>query len=322
MFKKIQFKLTKIKYTGKSIGNNIRLNIEILDKTLQIDKRIKIGSTIDFEKEIGNFPTDQKFFTTKIKITITENDVLFNDTNNIERIIKLDTENFKLQKFVYTIEVRENRFWKIWGKSVAKFEVTIETLALEAIKYIPDVDNGWLKVKMTDGKIVFLPAFLKVQSEYIERGREHFIILEGSYKNQKASVSLDNENNNNSRLLTDIKHEPLIKIQYSISQKKLIIGNKKYKATDHIETPWKKGWHDIELPDHPHPGGHDYLDRASRAKTWFRIGHEGEKYLHTGSRSLGCITITEVEKWNEIYDKLIKARKQDFLSVGVLEVID
>ncbi len=66
----------------------------------------------------------------------------------------------------------------------------------------------------------------------------------------------------------------------------------------------------------------DNLDRSSRAKTWFRIGHEGERYLHTGGRSLGCVTITEVEKWNEIYNKLIKARKGDFLSVGVLEVID
>lgn len=322
MFKKIQFKLAKIKYTGKSIGNNIRLNIEVLDKTLQIDKRIKIGSTTNFEKEIGNFPTDQKFFTTKIKITITENDILFNDTNNIEKIIKIDTENFKLQKFVYTVEVRENRFWKIWGKSVAKFEVTIDALVLEVIKYIPDVDNGWLKVKITDGEIVSLPAFLKVQSEYIERGREHFIILEGLYKNQKASVSLDSENNNNSRLLTDIKHEPLIKIQYSISQKKLIIGNKKYKTTDYTEAPWKKGWYDIELPDYPHNDPGNYVSISSRFKTWFRVGHTGERYLHTGRASLGCITIIEIEKWNEIYNKLIKARKGDSMSMGVLEVID
>lgn len=34
MFKTIQFKLTKIKYTSKSIGENIRVNIEILDKAL------------------------------------------------------------------------------------------------------------------------------------------------------------------------------------------------------------------------------------------------------------------------------------------------
>jgi hypothetical protein len=322
MFKKIQFKLIKIKYTGKSIGDNILVNIGILDKTLQIDKRIKVGSTVEFMEEIGIFPIDQKSFATKTKITITEKDALFNDTNNTEKAIKVDTENSKPQKFIYIIELREKRFWKNWGKSIAKFEVTIEALVIEAIKYIPDVDNGWFKVKIADGNIICLPAFLKVQSEYIERGREYFTILEGSYKNQKASVSLDNENNNNSRLLSDAKHEPLANLQYSISQKKLIIGSKKYQATDYVETPWKKGWYDIELPDHPHTGGRNYLDKSSRAKTWFRIGHEGERYLHTGGRSLGCITITEIEKWNEIYDKLIKARKGDFLSVGVLEIID
>lgn len=322
MFKKVQFKLIKIKYTGKSIGGNILVNIEILDKTLQIDKRIKVGSTVEFMEEIGIFPTDQKSFTTKTKITITEKDALFNDTNNTEKVINIDTENSKPQKFVYIIELREKRFWKNWGKSIAKFEVTIEALVVEAIKYIPDVDNGWLKVKIEDGDIIYLPAFLKVQTEYVEGGREYFKILEGSYKNQKASVSLDNENNNNSRLLSDVKHEPLANLQYSISQKKLIIGSKKYQATDYVETPWKKGWYDIELPDHPHTGGRNYLDKSSRAKTWFRIGHEGERYLHTGGRSLGCITITEIEKWDEIYGKLIKARKGDFLSVGVFEVID
>lgn len=322
MLKKIQFKLTKIKYMGKSIGDNIRVNIEILDKTLQIDKRIRVGSTVQFVEEIGSFPTDQTSFALKAKITITEKDALFNDTNNTEKVLKVDTAIFKPQNFVFTTELHEKRFWKNWGKSTAKFEVTIEALAMEAIKYMPDVDNGWLKVRLADGKMASLPAFLKVQSEYVEGGREYFTILEGLYKDQKASVSLDNEHNNNSRLLFDVKHEPLAKLQYSISQKKLIIGNKKYKATDHAETPRKKGWHDLELPDYPHPGGQYYLDISSRAKTWFRIGHEGEKYLHTGRVSLGCITITEVEKWNEIYDKLIKARKGDFLSIGVLEVVD
>ena len=322
MFKKVQFKLTKIKYTGKSIGNNIRVNIGILDKTLQIDKRIKVGSTVEFMEEVGIFPTDQKSFTTKTKITITEKDALFNDTNNNEKAIKVDTENPKPQKFVYTVELREKRFWKNWGKSIAKFEVTIEALVIEAIKYIPDVDNGWLKVKIVDGNIIYLPAFLKVQPEYVEGGREYFTILEGSYKNQKASVSLDNENNKNSRLLSDVKHEPVIRLKYSISKKRLIIDNKEYKATDYMDAPWKKGWYDIELPDYPHNDPGNYVNISSRFKTWFRIGHEGERYLHTGRVSLGCITITEVERWNEIYDKLIKARKGDFLSAGVLEVTD
>lgn len=141
-------------------------------------------------------------------------------------------------------------------------------------------------------------------------------------KIEKASVSLDNKNDNSSRLLTNVKHESSIYLKYSISKKKLIIDNKKYNATDYPDSPIKKGWYDIELPDSPHLGGQYYLETSLRAKTWFRIGHEGERYLHTGRRSLGCITITDTKKWDEIYNKLIKARKGDFLSVGVLEVVD
>jgi len=322
MFKKIQFKLTKIKYAGKSIGSDIRVNIGILDRTLEIDKRIKVGSTVDFAKEIGSFPTDQRYFTTKVKVTITEKDILFNDINSLEKVIKIDTANSKPQKFVCPIELREKRFWKNWGKSIAKFEITIEGSVIEAIKYIPDIDNGWFKVRLANGETASIPAFLKVQSEYIEGGREYIKILEGLYKDRSASVSLDDKNNNNSWLLTDVKHEPLINFQYSISKRVLIVNNKKYQTADYAGSQWKKGWYDIELPDYPHKDPRNYVNISSRFKTWFRIGHEGERYLHTGRVSLGCITITEVEKWNEIYDKLIKARKGDFISVGVLEVID
>ncbi|MCD4706062.1 hypothetical protein K8R61_03205 [bacterium] len=319
MFKKIQFKLTKIKYTGKSIGDDIRVNIEMPDKFFQIDKRIKVGSTVEFDNEIESFPSDQKTFATKAKITITEKDALFNDVNNVERTIKVDTEKTKPQKFVHTIELRENRFWKNWGKSVAKFEITIEALSVETIRYVPDVSNGWLKVRIVNGKEVSLPAFLKVQFKYFERGREYFTILEGPYKNEKASVKLED---NKSWFSTGVEHQSLVHLKYSISKKTLFIDNKKYQATDHADSPWKKGWYDIELPDYPHEDRMNYVNTSSRFKTWFRIGHKGERYLHTGRASLGCITITEIEKWNEIYDKLIKARKGDFMSVGVLEVVD
>jgi hypothetical protein len=80
--------------------------------------------------------------------------------------------------------------------------------------------------------------------------------------------------------------------------------------------------YDIEIPDYSHKGGRNYLRQSKRAMTWFRIGHGGERYLHTGGYSLGCMTVIEVSRWMEIYDALIKARKGDFMSVGVLEVVD
>ncbi|MDP3043181.1 MAG: hypothetical protein Q8N21_02150 [bacterium] len=102
----------------------------------------------------------------------------------------------------------------------------------------------------------------------------------------------------------------------------MIIGDDEYHADDHQDSPWKKGLYDIEIPDYPHLGGSRYKNEAKWAKTWFRIGHKRERYLHTGRVSLGCITITDVKNWDEIYNKLIKARKGDFISVGALEVVD
>lgn len=319
MLKKIQFKLTKIRYAGKSVGNDIRVDIELLDKIFRVDKRIAVKKVFEFNQEIGSFPSDQKSFVVKAKISITEKDILFNDVKSIEKTIRVDTDDVNPQKFTYSIELRENRFKKNWGKSVAIFEVTIEALVTEAIRYIPDVSNGWLKVRMSNRDEISLPAFLKVRAEYVENGREYFTILEGPYRGQKASVILDSDN---SLLLMEVGHKQSISSRYSIVRKKLIIDGKEYAVTDYSESPWTKGWYDLELPDYPHSGGRYYEDRASRAKSWFRVGHEGERYLHTGTRSLGCITVTEVEKWDEIYDKLIKARKGDFVSVGTLEVID
>jgi len=50
--------------------------------------------------------------------------------------------------------------------------------------------------------------------------------------------------------------------------------------------------------------------------------HSGERYIHTGRHSLGCITVLDQKKWGEIYDMLVKARKGDSQSVGVLEVVE
>ena len=165
-----------------------------------------------------------------------------------------------------------------------------------------------------------MPQCLKLKLDSIERGREHLTILEGPYRGQTASIKL--KDNGDSYLSTDIQHKSMARLKYSISKRKLITDKDEYQATDHPDSPWKKGLYDIEIPDYPHALGGRYEDSAVRAKTWFRIGHEGERYLHTGRVSLGCITITEVKHWDEIYNKLIKARKGDSISVGVLEIVD
>ena len=152
-----------------------------------------------------------------------------------------------------------------------------------------------------------------------ENKREYFTPSEGAYRHQLVSTKL--QNNGSSYFISDIEHKATVKATYSISKKLFILKDKKYRTADYPEAPWKKGLYDIEIPDFPH-GRNDLYAEAKRQKVWFRIGHGGERYLHVGRRSLGCITVIETTRWMEIYNILIMARKGDFMSVGILEVID
>ena len=82
MIKTIQLKLSKIKYGGDSIGRDIRLELEVLGKFLRIDKRIKAGTTVEINREVGRFETDRELFQTEILITVIERDLLFNDVGS------------------------------------------------------------------------------------------------------------------------------------------------------------------------------------------------------------------------------------------------
>lgn len=322
MLKSIQIKLSKIRYSGDSIGDDIHVEIEILGKFLRVDKRIKAGTTAEINREVGKFETDRGLFQADVLITVIERDLLFNDVGSAKGSIKVNTAATKPQQFVFEAQVRETRsiFGKFWGKVTAVFEITLEAEASDAIRYVPDEGDGWLKVILENKHSEeSLPAYLKAKVERTDAKRERFTILEGPYRGKPASVTLKKDGS--SRLISGVKHEPPARITYSISKKILTLKGKKYKADDDPDNPWKKGLYDIEIPDHPHGPGLRYPE-AKRGTVWFKIGHSGARYLHPGLVSAGCISITETVRWMEIYNTLIKARKGDFMSVGILEVID
>jgi hypothetical protein len=326
MIKSVNLKLTKIKYSGDSIGDDIRVEIEAMGRIATIDKQIKVGATAEINREVGRFETDQKLFKTGVKITVVEKDLLFNDVGSAYEIINVDTVQTKPQEFVFKIQIRENRsslLNKFWGKAVAVFEINLKAEALDVMQYVPDSDEskGWLNIRLeSDKSFVSIPAYTKIKIEKADNKREYFVILEGAYRGKSASTKLRDDGS--SQFISGVDHGQMARVQYSISQKTLFLNGKKYKTTDYREIPWQKGLYDIEIPDYPHSAGARYQKQAPRAKTWFRIGHGGARYLHTGGRSLGCLTVIEIARWKEIYGSLIKARKGDSVSVGVLEVVD
>ena len=319
MLKKVFFKLNSIEYSGDSVGEDVRIEIQILDRHLTFKKRIKPKSILDVTEAVADFPTDRKIFEANIDIRIIEEDPLFNDTGKLTRLLKVNTENDGQQQLIYEVTVKEFR-GRI-SKSKASFKVQLTAQVLQAEQYVIENKDGWLKVKI-DGitKVQALPAFLKVYVNTTDRTHKYFTVLEGKYKGKSGRV-IKNTDGSSRFSVETLRRDYNVLALYSISKKQFTLNGKQYQAIDDPEMPWKNGLYDIEIPDAPHTGGLNYPE-AHKATVWFRIGHSGERYLHTGKRTLGCMTIIETKRWPEIYNALIKSRKADPDSVGTLEVVD
>jgi hypothetical protein len=195
--------------------------------------------------------------------------------------------------------------------------------------YIKKCNNGWLTVLNSKGMKVSLPNYLNVNVYETKKGREFFEVREGPLFGQKFSVIIKNNNSFIEKLSYPYKKGT--KLTFHSKSKKLFIKDKEYKAISGVDVFFdflytntiSKGTYDIQIPDAPHKGGQNYLNKSKFAVTWFRLG-EGQKddrYLHCGARSAGCITVIDVDKWDEIYDILITSRKNKD-DVAIVEVIE
>ena len=193
MLKFIQLKLLKIKYSGNSIGDDIRVEIQALGKFLRVDKIIKVGTTVEINREVGGFETDQKSLKFNTQIVVIEKDLLFNDVGQTNLEIKIDATIYERQEFSREIEIKETRsiFGKIWGNRTAVFEIILEAKVFDALMCVPMTDDGWFQVVLEkNNKTVSLPSFLQIKPEGIVRGRERLVILEGAYRGEKATAKL------------------------------------------------------------------------------------------------------------------------------------
>ncbi len=326
MLKFVQLKIAKIKYRGDSIGGDIRVEVEALGKFLRVDKRIRVGATAEIDREVGVFETDQKSFKFNAQIVIIEKDLLFNDTGNSSLEIKVDTTTTKPQQFFCKIEISESRFGKKWGKKKAVFEIILEAIASDAFLYVSleQTKNGWVQaVNESDKTSIDLPAYLKVKLEKQNARRQYFTILEGPNRGVRAYIKIQEDGT--SFFESENYHTGSVHLIYSLSKKTLKFGNEIYKLKEYKNDPqpWKKTFYDIRIPDYYHRGGRYYLNRAKLAPVWFKTTHPGDnRYIHPGSYSLGCVTLVEIERWDELCKILLRARRGDFMSVGILEVID
>lgn len=192
-----------------------------------------------------------------------------------------------------------------------------------AIRYVTNADGkGWLNVRYQNNtSYPPLPQYLKVNLQKTEGGRDYFVILAGRNKGKQASVKLKS---NNSSYLTSIPppYASAATIKFNITTGQLWYGRSRpIKAKTMLSNPVPVGRHDIEIPYEVHSLGSPYQGRSRYSTTWFRVGHNGDRFLHPGRISAGCVTVTDIPAWTKIYEYLIKSRKGDNKSVGTIEVI-
>jgi hypothetical protein len=190
--------------------------------------------------------------------------------------------------------------------------------------YTKDADgHGWLVVKYEDGSTYPpLPYYTLVEQTDFKDERVYFKILNGRSKDKIASLTYENA----------LKYFADAKGQYG-EPAKLYFNRTKgllwYGTNNRNETPLSCRLHpeklppiglfELEISDEIHPIGAQYYDSSKYATTWFRIGHRGDYYLHPGNISLGCVTVTDLGQWTNVYNYLITRRRGDY-SVGTIEI--
>jgi len=304
------------------VGDDLTIHVNAGNQQISIGKRIGVDQSERVDRIVGQYVAFGDSFSVPIQATIIERDPVYNDTGFASGNFVVALDGSSQQPFSLKIQVAERGGLLGRGGPTAIFTLTFTANLREATLYVPPQDDGFLVVRMEPDKSrQALPEALALQLDRIEAGRDYFTIREGLLRGRSASVT--HKEDGASRLSSTNPHTGPAKLQYSLGTKRLsVLGTSlTYQAVDDPKEPLPRGVFDIEIPDAPHRGGRRYPESAF-ARTWFRIGHTKDRFIHTGSRSAGCVTVEETGRWDELYGFLVNARKGDNISVGTLEVID
>ncbi|MES0491495.1 MAG: DUF4157 domain-containing protein [Leptospirales bacterium] len=161
------------------------------------------------------------------------------------------------------------------------------------------------------------PHFMRVRQE-AKKGKElNVIVLEGRFKGKDAFVKQERIGKNRSpKGIASLTFEATKETSTRLLGHLHLGSSGKVKAFTQKSNRVPPGKHNIEIPDFQHYYGRKY---GPFGTTWFRIGHSGDRYIHPGLVSLGCVTVDETTKWPMVYHYLIEARKNS-MSVGEITV--
>ncbi len=194
----------------------------------------------------------------------------------------------------------------------------------EPIKYVTDADGkGWLVVRWSEDNstVPAIPQYLRLEYLRTANAREYFKVLEGLRAGKEASVRL--KDNGQSYLVDGDPQLPAGTVTFNRRTGEFWYGSSgPISSTTDDQNPTPLGTFDLEIPDEVHVLGEGYLTESRFATTWFRIDHQGDRFLHPGRISAGCVTITDIPLWTDIYNYLIQRRRGDGRSVATITIVE
>jgi hypothetical protein len=208
-------------------------------------------------------------------------------------------------------------------------DVDLSALSAAQDRFVRATTDGWLLV-VASGAKMSLPSGLKVSLTSSSGGRDNGTVLEGVFLGTTFDVSSGNLEATFRRVgslnahvqrraagpvvIGGVAFDLELRISFIEAGTQKALGP--YAAKTDPANPVPTGQHAIEIPDYPHELGSGY---GAHGKVWFRIGHQGDRYVHPGRVSAGCLTCAPTQ-WEEIYGVLHCARLNDKVSVGTLIV--
>lgn len=187
------------------------------------------------------------------------------------------------------------------------------TVTLESY-YVKTKSDGWLGFKLEDDSIISLCDYTRLVYLKEQNDRVYFKIndISSTHNNRICSI----KKSAFPLLFTKeayTKKDVLLFLKYKgDTQGTLIVNGKSYTAELTHNNRIEIGTHRVMRPDSPHGLARGY--GVSGNLVWFPISVASEggtsrgRYLHVGRVSAGCISISDTDKWVEIYNYLIKYR--------------
>lgn len=328
--KLLTLRLKSVSYGGKNIGKEFTFDITIGSITKRIRRDVAHGTTAIISKSESIILTEtiqSGLDNIPVKIRVTENDPISNDTAETSGLVQFNYDQVGIQSSSLSISVKENSLIHLLNPPVTaeltfNFEIQLSEMG---IRYLPEQDGqGFVDVIVTStGNRIALPGYLKVNYIRTTNNRDYFIPYEGKWKNQELNITRKSDGGsylvkgrilNASRIVVNPKTE---RLWYGA------VGSQVGPIFTQIDPqhPLPDGEYKLAVPDEAHRDfGEQYLNQTPYAMVWYPVIADAlNRYLHCGRVSEGCVTVRDIQHWTKIYRYLYNRRLSDGV-VGIITI--